>query len=78
MTEKHFVYINAKARISQYSIVDVSQSEKYIQGICLASRSIKTFIKDRILQEFPSAYEALKAVDNFRAEDCTHLVNPKK
>ncbi|WP_130831088.1 hypothetical protein [[Erwinia] mediterraneensis] len=78
MEEMHFVYINANARIGSYSISNVSHSDNYIQGICRSARSIRTFRKDRILQEFPSPDEAQQACQSFLPENYIHLTKVTK
>lgn len=78
MEEMHFVYINANARIGAHSITSVSQSENHIQGICLSAHSIRTFRRDRILQEFASADEAQQASKSFQPEGYIHLTKATK
>ncbi|WP_370609457.1 hypothetical protein NMD12_05610 [Citrobacter portucalensis] len=78
MEEMHFVYINANARIGAHSISSVSHSENHIQGICQSAHSIRTFRKDRILQEFTSADEAQQACVSFQPETYIHLTKVTK
>ncbi|EAO4365570.1 hypothetical protein I5398_22500 [Citrobacter freundii] len=80
MEEMHFVYINANARIGAHSISNVSHSDSHIQGICQSAHSIRTFRKDRILQEFSSADEAQLSCQSFLPENYLHLtkvIKPK-
>ncbi|HDC4352568.1 TPA: hypothetical protein O8L21_003902 [Enterobacter cloacae] len=80
MEEMHFVYINANARIRAHSISNVSHSDSHIQGICQSAHSIRTFRKDRILQEFASADEAQQSCQSFFPENYLHLtkvIKPK-
>lgn len=78
MKEMHFVYINAKARIDAYSIINISHSDNHIQGICQSAHSIRTFRKDRILHVFPSAEEAKHACKSFLPENFVHLTKVTK
>ena len=73
MEEMHFVYINANARIGAHSISNVSHSDSHIQGICQSAHSIRTFRKDRILQEFASADEAQQSCQSFLPENYLHF-----
>ncbi|HGT9291347.1 TPA: hypothetical protein ACM21U_004053 [Enterobacter kobei] len=80
MEEMHFVYINANARIGAHSISNVSHSDSHIQGICQSAHSIRTFRKDRILQEFSSADEAQLSCQSLLPENYLHLtkvIKPK-
>ncbi|QER53239.1 hypothetical protein NWT83_06085 [Klebsiella quasipneumoniae] len=78
MEEMHFVYINANARIGAHSISSVSHSENHIQGICQSAHSIRTFRKDRILQECSSAGEAQQACQSFLPENYINLTKTTK
>lgn len=78
MEEMHFVYINANARIGAHSISSVSYSDNHIQGICQSAHSIRTFRKDRILQECSSADEAQQSCQSFLPENYIHLTKATK
>ena len=49
---KIFIYRDARGNITERQILNVSQSEVYIQGICSVERALRTFRKDRVLEEF--------------------------
>lgn len=46
-----FIYQDAKGSITPRKVVNVSESELYIQGICTSSNALRTFRKDRILDD---------------------------
>jgi len=61
-----FIYQDAKESITARKVFNVSESEQYIQGICISSNSLRTFRKDRILDE-PERFK--KRVYNLRGLD---------
>ncbi|CNB35931.1 Uncharacterised protein [Yersinia ruckeri] len=66
MITRNFVYVNAKKVVSAYSLLEVSESEEHIQGVCLKSNSLKTFRKDRILEDCESLDDALVKLEALR------------
>jgi len=58
-SEMKFIYQDARGNITARDVYKVSNSDKYIQGICRSSDSLKTFRKDRVLEniEDPSNIE---------------------
>ncbi|WP_330178417.1 S24 family peptidase [Candidatus Vondammii sp. HM_W22] len=49
---KVFIYQNARGNITARSVNNVSESDDYIQGICTQANALRTFRKDRILEDF--------------------------
>lgn len=47
---KMFVYVDSRGTISARAVVRVSESEGYIQGMCLMDDAFRTFRKDRVLE----------------------------
>lgn len=45
-----FVYVDSRGNISSRAVVRVSESDGYIQGICLMDDAFRTFRKDRVLE----------------------------
>ena len=45
-----FIYRDAQGNITFREVFDISESDRYIQGICLTARALRTFRKDRILE----------------------------
>ncbi|MEL7631200.1 BRCT domain-containing protein [Pectobacterium aroidearum] len=70
----NFIYINAKKIVGAYSLINITQQDDYIQGICIRSNQLKTFRKDRIIQEFSSYDEAEKGLLSISLPDCEHLI----
>ena len=56
--EVTFIYRDAKGNISARTVADISETEDYLQGICLSSNGLRTFRKDRILEKFPDQSSA--------------------
>lgn len=54
-----FVYVDSRGDISSRAVVRVSESDGYIQGICLMSNAFRTFRKDRVL-EYVEAVDQLQ------------------
>lgn len=50
---RKFIYCDAKGEFSIREVVNVSESDDYMQGYCLAADGIRTFRKDRVLETFP-------------------------
>ncbi|UHD15719.1 BRCT domain-containing protein [Thiocapsa bogorovii] len=46
-----FIYQDAKGSITARKVINVSESEQYIQGVCTSSNALRTFRKDRILDD---------------------------
>lgn len=45
-----FIYQDAKGNVTSREVVNISDTDEYIQGICLKSNALRTFRKDRILE----------------------------
>ncbi|MCF6257692.1 MAG: hypothetical protein L3K25_15580 [Gammaproteobacteria bacterium] len=48
---KKFVYQDAKGNITFREVTNISESDDYIQGRCLKDNGIRTFRKDRVLED---------------------------
>ena len=46
-----FIYRDAHGVITYREVFDISESDLYIQGICFTAKALRTFRKDRILEE---------------------------
>ncbi|WP_330926951.1 hypothetical protein [Candidatus Sororendozoicomonas aggregata] len=49
--EKYFIYCDAKGNLSAREVCSVSESQWYTQAISLDTHSIRTFRRDRIIEE---------------------------
>lgn len=58
ISETTFIYRDAKGNITVRTVRDISETEDYLQGICLRSGDLRTFRKDRIIEEFPDKFSA--------------------
>ncbi|WP_253073714.1 hypothetical protein [Sodalis ligni] len=56
-------------------MLQVSDSELHIQGICSQSNTLKTFRKDRIIEEFNSLDDALSRYETLDKSIYNHLVS---
>jgi len=57
-TEATFIYCNARGNITIRTVSNISETEDYLQGICLQAKELRTFRKDRILEKFPDEVSA--------------------
>ncbi|GKX44543.1 hypothetical protein SOASR015_35770 [Pectobacterium carotovorum subsp. carotovorum] len=73
-----FVYINAQRVISAYSLSQVSESEEHFQGICHQSNQLKTFRKDRLIENCPSYKDAVKVANVTDKSNYSHLFQKSK
>lgn len=48
--DKTFIYKDARGYITARMVTNISETERYIQGICLKAEALRTFRKDRILE----------------------------
>ncbi|WP_413722746.1 BRCT domain-containing protein [Sodalis sp. RH24] len=79
MASRNFIYINAKRIVRVFSLLQVSDSELHIQGICSQSNTLKTFRKDRIIEEFYTLDDALSRYETLDKSQYDHYVtSPKK
>lgn len=76
--DMNFVYINAKKNINAFSISQVSESEEHFQGICHRTNQLKTFRKDRVIENCSSYDDALKIIDSLGLESFSHLFQKSK
>nr|OYN52303.1 hypothetical protein B7L51_05800 [Pectobacterium carotovorum] len=60
--------------VGAHSLIDVTQQDDYIQGVCIRSNKLKTFRKDRVIKEFNSYEEAEDGLLSVSLPDCAHLV----
>ncbi len=49
--DKRFVYRDALGVISSREVTNISETEEYIQGYCTKANALRTFRKDRILED---------------------------
>jgi NAD-dependent DNA ligase len=79
--EMKFIYQSASGKISFYEILKPSESELYIQGVCINAHAIRTFRKDRILEKIDEATDVdarLKFFqENWIGTVSTNVVTPK-
>ncbi|QRN40383.1 hypothetical protein IHJ55_05545 [Pectobacterium carotovorum] len=78
MMDMSFVYINAQRIISAYYVSQVSESEEHFQGICHHSNQLRTFRKDRLIENFPSYEDAVKVAATIDASQYLHLFQKPK
>ena len=45
-----FIYKDAEGNITFREVSDISESDRYLQGLCLKAHALRTFRKDRILE----------------------------
>lgn len=46
-----FIYRDARGSITAREVTNVSETDQYIQGICLKADALRTFRKDRVLED---------------------------
>ncbi len=46
-----FIYQDASGNITARNLSEISETDEYLQGICLSSAELRTFRKDRILEK---------------------------
>jgi NAD-dependent DNA ligase len=51
MVNKYFIYMDARGNVTSREITDYSESVEYLQGYCTSANALRTFRKDRILEE---------------------------
>ena len=49
--ETAFIYQDSKGNITARVITDISQTDEYLQGFCHTANGLRTFRKDRIVEE---------------------------
>lgn len=57
-SKETFIYRDARGNITVRTVRDVSETQEYLQGVCLRAGELRTFRKDRILEKFPDADSA--------------------
>lgn len=56
--DKKFIYIDARGLVSYRDVVNISESEEYYQGHCIVANALRTFRKDRVLEEISNEADA--------------------
>lgn len=60
-----FIYRDSRGNITAREVGNISETEDYIQGICLKANSLRTFRKDRILEELSDFRNAGERIEYF-------------
>ena len=63
MDKKYFIYMDTRGNVTSRQITNFSTSTDYIQGFCLTAHALRTFRKDRILEEVPVNKKIQKNLD---------------
>ena len=61
-----FIYRDAKGNITFREVTNVSESEIYIQAICLTAEELRTFRKDRILERVAGSVNVEERLQHYR------------
>ncbi|MCI5179151.1 MAG: hypothetical protein D3911_07495 [Candidatus Electrothrix sp. AW3_4] len=48
--DRKFIYRNASGVISVREVLNISETEEYLQGYCVKANAFRTFRKDRVLE----------------------------
>lgn len=64
-----FIYVDSRGKISARAVIRVSESEDYIQGICLMDDAFRTFRKDRILENLQDEDQLQSRLEHWQAPD---------
>lgn len=65
--ERRFIYVDAKGRATCRHVADVTETAIHLQAIYATSGFLRTFRKDRILQEVTDDTLIQQRIDHFQA-----------
>ncbi len=57
-TEITFIYQDSRGNITARSVSDISETDRYLQGLCNKANELRTFRKDRILEIIKNPIDA--------------------
>ena len=76
-SETTFIYRDAKGNITVRTVSNVSETEDYLQGICLRAGDLRTFRRDRILGRFPEEASAEGQLSHHIAKNLPPKPSPR-
>ena len=53
--DKKFIYCDARGVVSYWEVMNISETDKYIQGFCKNDNGFRTFRKDRVLEDIDNS-----------------------
>ncbi|MGR3220241.1 MAG: hypothetical protein ACUZ8H_10550 [Candidatus Anammoxibacter sp.] len=53
--DKKFIYCDARGVVSYWEVMNISETDMYIQGFCKNDNGFRTFRKDRVLEDIDNS-----------------------
>lgn len=70
-----FIYIDAQGVVSAREVTRISETEEYIQGICLISNGLRTFRKVRVLEYLDNQANVTERLSHHTANNPEPVTN---